>query len=68
MTGSSSGPSPEPTDAEVAAGARALANLEGSTYFDTGNIDGIDDYLECAQAVLRGALPLIEQRMRGTTT
>ena len=54
-----------PTKAEVEAGARALAALEGATYFATGNVDGIEDYLERAQAVLSAALPLVVARLQG---
>jgi len=54
----------QPTEDEIAAGARALATLDGADYFDTGNANGIADYTESARAVLNAALPLVETRIR----
>lgn len=41
-----------------------MAQLDGADYFETRNVDGMDDYRESARAVLEGALPLIAERLR----
>jgi hypothetical protein len=42
-----------------------MAQLDNADYFDTGNVDGMADYRESAEATLTAALPLIEARIRG---
>jgi hypothetical protein len=53
------------TPEEIDAAARAMAQLDNADYFDTGNVDGMADYRESAEAALTAALPLIEARIRG---
>jgi hypothetical protein len=52
-----------PTSEEIEAAARAMAQLDNADYFETGNINGMDDYRESAEVSLAAALPLIEARI-----